>query len=66
MVQDRQPPLDVFVGRAAELAQLAEVVTYQTLRALPFLASTEQELAPCHLPTERRPARRAAEQPAAI
>jgi DNA-binding CsgD family transcriptional regulator len=35
---------------------------YQTLRALPFLASTEQELAACHLPTERRPARRAAEQ----
>ena len=64
-MQDRQPPLDVFVGRA-ELAQLAEVVTYQTLRALPFLASTEQELAPCHLPTERRPARRAAEQPATI
>ena len=53
------------MGRA-ELAQLAEVVTYQTLRALPFLASTEQELAPCHLPTERRPARRAAEQPATI
>jgi len=26
-VQDRQAPLDVFVGRAAELARVAEVVT---------------------------------------
>jgi hypothetical protein len=26
-VQDRQPPLEVFVGRAAELARVAEVIT---------------------------------------
>jgi hypothetical protein len=26
-VQDRQPPLDVFVGRAAELAGVAEVIS---------------------------------------
>jgi hypothetical protein len=26
-MQDRQPPLEVFVGRAAELARVAEVVT---------------------------------------
>ncbi len=26
-MQDRQPPLDVFVGRAAELARIAEVIT---------------------------------------
>ena len=25
-MQDRQPPLDVFVGRAAELARVAEVI----------------------------------------
>jgi len=27
-VRDRQPPLDVFVGRAAELAQVAEVIAW--------------------------------------
>ena len=26
-MQDRRPPLDVFVGRAAELARVAEVIT---------------------------------------
>jgi hypothetical protein len=26
-MQDRRPPLEVFVGRAAELARVAEVVT---------------------------------------
>jgi DNA-binding CsgD family transcriptional regulator len=36
---------------------------YQSLRAAPFLAQTEQELAACHLPASRRPARSAADQP---
>jgi ATP/maltotriose-dependent transcriptional regulator MalT len=35
---------------------------YLVLRATPFLASTERELAACHLPGSRRPAGRATEQ----
>jgi ATP/maltotriose-dependent transcriptional regulator MalT len=35
---------------------------YRVLRAAPFLASTERELAACHLPGSRRPAGQATEQ----
>jgi DNA-binding CsgD family transcriptional regulator len=41
-VQDRQVPLDVFVGRAAELAQVAEVVTRVTA-GQPWLVAIEGE-----------------------
>jgi DNA-binding CsgD family transcriptional regulator len=39
-VQDRQPPLDVFVGRTAELARVAEVVT-QVEVGQPWLVAIE-------------------------
>ena len=41
-MQDRQVPLDVFVGRAAELAQVAEVVTRVTA-GQPWLVAIEGE-----------------------
>jgi len=36
---------------------------FLALRAMPFLARTEHELAACHLPVEHHPAERAAERP---
>ncbi|MFY9927434.1 MAG: hypothetical protein WAK82_05475, partial [Streptosporangiaceae bacterium] len=40
MVHDQQVPLDVFVGRAAELAQVAEVVA-RAKAGQPWLVSIE-------------------------
>ena len=42
MVQDRQAPLDVFVGRAAELARVAEVVA-RGRGGQPWLVAIEGE-----------------------
>jgi ATP-dependent Clp protease ATP-binding subunit ClpA len=39
-VQERQVPLDVFVGRAAELARVAEVVT-RVQAGQPWLVTIE-------------------------
>ena len=39
-MQDRQPPLDVFVGRAAELAQVAQVMT-RVQAGQPWLVAIE-------------------------
>ena len=48
-MQDRHVPLDVFVGRAAELARVAEVVT-RVEAGQPWLVAVEGELG-----WERRP-----------
>ena len=42
-MQDRRVPLDVFVGRAAELAGVAEVVT-RVEAGQPWLVAVEGEL----------------------
>jgi hypothetical protein len=39
-VQDRRAPLDVFVGRAAEIARVAEIVT-QVRAGQPWLVAIE-------------------------
>jgi ATP-dependent Clp protease ATP-binding subunit ClpA len=39
-VQDRQAPLDVFVGRTAEIARVAEVAT-RVLAGQPWLVAIE-------------------------
>src|ERR1700722_15740864 len=41
-VQDRQPPLEVFVGRAAELARMAQVVA-SVETGQPWLVTIEGE-----------------------